>query len=312
MALDPVPWLIGGGAEHGPEVARMLAYAATAGSEGIITATDLRVTALPTPGAAVRVYPGGAALLNRYPGAPNQSYTVRNASATDVAIPATGAGSGATRYVILRVDDPQYGGQVPPNVVTGPYVRFALVNSITDLAYPFIVLARINQPANTSAITGAMITDLRAVSNPKTHRELYLQTAGSIADLTNANMVRWPNVSASVPIPEWATSVKAAVRVDGALQMVSTTVARLQVVLGSLSGPVVEVDINSGASSTNPARATSVGAILSARLPVAMRGTSQTLELRAQKINPTLDTGYLRADTKTHTQFDIWFTQEVE
>ncbi|MBP3044893.1 hypothetical protein KKR91_01115 [Arthrobacter jiangjiafuii] len=167
MALDSVPWFIGGGAEHSPAVARMLAYAATSGATGVISPSDLRVTALPTPGAAVRIMPGGAAILNRYPGAANQSYTARNASATDVAVPATGSSGGATRYLILRVDDPEFGGQAPTNVVDGPYVRAVLVSSITNLAYPFVPLAKITQPANTATITQAMIADIRDIANPR-------------------------------------------------------------------------------------------------------------------------------------------------
>lgn len=207
MALDPVPWFIGGGAEHGPEVARMLAYAATSGSEGIVTSTDLRVTALPTPGASVRVYPGGAVIRNRYSGGANQSYTVRSGSATDVAIPATTSSGGATRYVILRVDDPQYGGQVPANRVSGPYVRYDVVNSITNLAYPFIPLAKITQPASTATITGAMISDARELSNPR--RVSYVEMGGpTVSDRMDSSGGRqYPSFRPSVEVPEWAGTV---------------------------------------------------------------------------------------------------------
>ncbi|MER2142199.1 MAG: hypothetical protein ABS888_00280 [Eubacteriales bacterium] len=217
MALDPVPWFIGGGASHGPEVARMLAYAATSGSEGVISTTDLRVTALPTPGASVRVYPGGAAVLNRYSGAPNQTYTVRSPSATDVAIPATGSGGGATRYVILRVDDPQYGGQAPANLANGPYVRYDVVSSITNLAYPFIALAKITQPANTATITGAMITDLRVVANPREKQIIIPRptlandaASGMSLTATGADGEWFPNAGGVqyIDVPEWASRMQ--------------------------------------------------------------------------------------------------------
>lgn len=217
MALDNVPWFIGGGAEHGPEVARMLAYAATSGAEGVISTGDMRVTALPTPGGAVRVYPGGAVMLNRYPGAPNQSYTVRNATSTDVAVSATGSSGGSTRYLIIRVDDPQYGGQVPANPVTGPYVRFVLVTSITNLAYPFLALAKITQPANTATITQAMITDLREVANPREKQVIIPRptlandaASGMTLTATGADGEWFPNAGGEqyIDIPSWATRMQ--------------------------------------------------------------------------------------------------------
>lgn len=213
MALDNVPWFIGGGAEHSPAIARQLAYAATNGATGINSATDLRVTALPTPGPFARIMPGGGVMLNRYPGGGQQSYTVRNPSATDVAVPATGSAGGSTRYVILRVDDPEFGGQAPANVVTGPYVRAVLVNSITNLAYPFLPLAKITQPANTATITQAMITDLRGMANPR-EKQLVLAKADLIDGMqltgSTSDGQSWPTQGAeySIDVPDWATSMQ--------------------------------------------------------------------------------------------------------
>lgn len=167
MALDTVPWFIGGGAEHSPAVARMLAYAATNGQTGVLRADDMKVVPLPTPGNKVRILTGGAAIENKYPGGGQQSYTVRNATATDVDVPATTSAGAAVRYLIVRIDDPEFGGQVPADVAKGPYTRPVLVSSVENLAYPFVELARINQPANTATITAAMITDTRRIANPQ-------------------------------------------------------------------------------------------------------------------------------------------------
>ena len=60
MSFDSVPWFVGGGALHSPEVARLLAHAATSGAAGVVTPADLAVSALPVPGASVRVAVGGA------------------------------------------------------------------------------------------------------------------------------------------------------------------------------------------------------------------------------------------------------------
>ncbi|WP_151724016.1 hypothetical protein [Arthrobacter luteolus] len=313
MALDSVPWFIGAeGADHSPAVARMLAYAATNGATGVTSPGDLKVTALPTPGAFVRIAPGGAAILNRYPGAPNQSYTARNATATDVEVTATGSSGGATKYLILRVDDPEFGGAAPANPAAGPYIRPVWVTSITNLAYPFVLLSKLVQPANTATITNAMLTDPRQLANPQTFRDLVVLSGGAtVADLTNAAFVRWPNVTAPIAVPEWATHVKVLARVDGAEQRLGIVYAEVQLTLGtSMTGPVMPIDINAGASSSNPARA-NLGVTMSQKLPTAYPGTTQNLELKARRANAGTDPGFLRADTKTHVQFDVWFTQEA-
>ena len=65
---DKAPWAIGGeGIEHSANVARLLAYAAAGGIEGIIGTLDLEVRPLAVPGGSVRVAPGACFILNRNP-----------------------------------------------------------------------------------------------------------------------------------------------------------------------------------------------------------------------------------------------------
>ena len=308
MALDPVPWFIGGGAEHGPEVARLLAYAATSGSEGVIAPTDLRVTALPTPGGAVRVYPGGAAILSRYAGAPSQSYIARSPSATDVPVEATGSGGGATKYVILRVDDPQYGGQAPANPASGPYVRYDVVNSITGLAYPFIALARINQPQNTAAISGPMITDIRKVSNPRSpERHMRVNPVATATNLTSTTMIDWPGVTENIPVPPWATYAVVTAQISGMQQVNGAATAEMQLqARDGVGGQFTAVD--NPAPTSGYARVPSV--FMKWENPVAdlaASGGLLAIKLRARKLGGA---GYLRADNYTQLVFDVQFTQE--
>ena len=85
--LDTVPWFVGHpGAQHSAESARMLAYMASGGREGIVSAADMRVSALPVPGSAVVVQPGAVAVLNRAAG--QQTYIARVVEAENVAIAA--------------------------------------------------------------------------------------------------------------------------------------------------------------------------------------------------------------------------------
>jgi hypothetical protein len=175
MAFDPVPWFVGGGALHPAEAARQLTYAVTGGAVGVGAVDDLKITQLPTAGTSVRAASGGAVIPNLYPGASQQSYAGRAASTTDISVTATGSGSGRVDLVIARIDDPQYGGTVPGDVTVGPYIKFAIIQNVASgstglpagLAYPAVALARLDIPASTGTITNAMITDLRAVANPR-------------------------------------------------------------------------------------------------------------------------------------------------
>lgn len=217
--IDPVPWLVGGGAAHSPEVVRQSLYDSTSGAEGISSVGALKVQAQATPGASVRVAPGGALLNNRYPGGAGQSYSARNASQTSVPVTVTGSSGGRTDAVILRVLDPAYEGQPPADPNNFQYTRLVTVTApagITDiaqlsLAYPAILLARITIPANTGTITSAMITDLRKIANPRRKRDLRtvaIKKAGTEELVSGGNVGEyWPNVGGvqSIEIPVWAT-----------------------------------------------------------------------------------------------------------
>lgn len=304
MALDTVPWFIGGGAEHSPAVARMLAYSATNGATGVNAVGDLKVTALPTPGASVRIAPGGACMVNLYPGGGQQSYVVRNASATDVAVSATGSSGGATRYLILRIDDPEFGGAVPANVKTGPYVRAVLVTSITNLAYPFVPLAKITQPANTATITQAMITDLREVANPRSYRRLFLAPVTTAKDLTSATMVAWPGPTASVDIPSWATYANILGQVVAAAQNNGPTYGEVALRFNGVQGQSSAYDLNVASSAMNGARAYPLVMRWEGNISAAA-GTTKVLDVLGRRSGE----GFLRADTATQLLLDVEFTE---
>lgn len=215
MALENVPWMIGGNeAVHSAEVGRTLAFAATNGADGVILPRDLQVRQL-TGGAgpAVKIMPGAACMMNRYTGASGQSYIIRNTTdATQLTIPATG-GSGVTKYVIARINDPQYGGSA--SGPTGPYCYLDLVSSITNLNYPFVALAKLVQPANTTNITQAMLEDIREVANPREKTvvrptPIVTSDIGLNLTVTGVNGEWFPNAhgSQTIKIPEWATRVQ--------------------------------------------------------------------------------------------------------
>lgn len=207
------PWAIDGAKLNGAQ-ARSQLFKATSGARGVTLPGDLKVKALPTPGAFVRIGPGGATLPNDYlTNGGGQSYGTLMVASEDLPVPATGSGGGATRYVIQRIIDPEYSGQTPADPLTYRYDPFVLVSSVNALPYPYVVLAKINQPANTATITNAMITDLREVANPRREEVLrYSATlsAGTETLVATRGLGEWfPNAGGqqSVDIPEWATRV---------------------------------------------------------------------------------------------------------
>lgn len=220
MALQNVPWAIGNGAHNPVEGSRLSLYAATNGATGVMGPRDMRVTALPVPGGAVRVHTGACVAKSRYPGASSQSYAMRETSSTDVPVTATGSSGGATRYLVARVHDHQYTGEpTPGDVENGPYNAYEWLAQdprVTPPAFPVTPLIKVVQPANTATITNAMIEDIREVANPRTH-DVWRPRASLAIDVEELTLMRdtgewFPNAGGaqSVFIPEWATRVQIA------------------------------------------------------------------------------------------------------
>lgn len=221
MALDGVPWAIGGDAEHGPSVLRQLAYLATNGNEGVVAAGDLKVTALPVAGAGVQVAAGGASILNRV--SSQEAYTVRNPNAdtTSVKIAATGSSGGRSYLVICRVDNPYVDGnaQAPADAAKGPYNRFDVIAGVPagttrlqDIAQyagvSAITLARVDLPASTGTVTSAMITDLRVLANPH-ETTIVSANLGTVTGTMNSTAYQaFPPYQPTVDVPSWATHAR--------------------------------------------------------------------------------------------------------
>lgn len=220
MPVDTTPWAVNGGAEHFADVARLMAYASTAGAEGVVEPSSLRVAAQSVANGTVRVLPGAALILNRYSGAGQQTYVLRNPSSTDVAIPATGSSGGRTDLIVARILDPQYEGQPPANPLTFQYSRLERINGVPagtksakqlNLGYPAIALAKVTLPASTGTVTAGMITDLREVALPRRKRDLRtvaIVSAGTEElSASGVDGEYWPNAGGVqfVEIPEWAT-----------------------------------------------------------------------------------------------------------
>jgi hypothetical protein len=227
MTWDSVPWFVGGGAQHSPEVARLVPYALSGGAEGIVESGDLKVVPLSVPGGGVRVLAGGALILNRAAGGAQQTYVGRNPTVDQVTIAATGSGGSRTDLIVAQVEDPNMPGepwQDPANPTVGPYIYTRVIPNVPagttrlqDVAgyegRSAVTLARVTLPASTGTVTAAMITDLRKLARPRSERVVVTAALPSAAvNLTSSSYIDWPNGGVSVVVPEWAT--RAAVRIE--------------------------------------------------------------------------------------------------
>ena len=234
MAMERVPYLVGGGFEHSAEVMRAMLAASTSGAEGIVTPGDFKVRPLSVPGTSVRVAPGNALIRNSYGGGQAQTYACRAGSETQVPIEATGSAGSRTDLIVARIDDPTYqGGAFDP--LTFEAARFEVIQGVPastktvaglGLSYPAIALARVTLPASTGTVTSAMITDLRALAQPRKERHLFVHPmtqADGIVRIVNRRDIGdwWPNPDTitgwRIDVPEWAQRVRIIGQAGGVL-----------------------------------------------------------------------------------------------
>src|SRR5699024_5282396 len=186
MAMERVPYLVGGGFEHSAEVMRAMLAAATSGAEGIVNAGDFKVRPLAVPGTSVRVAPGNALIRNSYGGGGAQTYACRAGSETPVPFE-------AARFEVIS------GVASDQKDLSG-----------LGLSYPAIPLARLNVPPSTGTITESMITDLRSIALPRVQRHLFtyaLRTGESdrlLGPVGDVEGEAWPNHYWYFNIPSWA------------------------------------------------------------------------------------------------------------
>lgn len=207
-------WAVDGGRVPA-SMARRETYRSSNGETGITLPGDLLLRELAVPGPAIRIMPGAGVALNRYPGAVAQSYGIANDAEFELPIPATGSGAGAAPYVIVRVDDPEFGGQIPADPLTAAYNYPTLVSSVDNLTYPYLLLGRLDQPPSTATITQAMITNLGEVANPreKSHKYARPSLFGDVGLTLNAeddDGEYFPNSGGvwDIAIPKWATRMQ--------------------------------------------------------------------------------------------------------
>lgn len=273
MTFETTAWAIDG-ALLGSSLARRAEYAAVGGAEGIVQKPDLKVTQLDTPGVGVKIAPGVGLVNNKYQTSPNETYVVSNpGSHTIPAIEMPASNPSAKSYIVaVVVGDPDFSQAGHPFMTpsdppvgeetTFAYVRPVLIevasSSVKTLsgAYPALVLARIDVPANTTTITNAHITDLRKLARPRQSQEIFVGQPW-----TNASPVRIPSGSAygdwgsaqfqpSVAVPDWAKRAIMVVSINGIkLQDASVNASGgVRTQMGSVTGPATSWDVDNSSS----------------------------------------------------------------
>lgn len=320
MTFNPVPWAVEGGL-HSAAVARLLAYAALGGAEGIVEPSDLKVSALAVPGTSIRIGPGGVAILNRYAGGGQEVYVGRNPEDHVLAYPANNTGSSRYDLVGLRVNDPNFpgGGSAPVDPLVGPYIAPFVVTGVpagttkfSDLGgiystLPAVALARMLIPATTSTITNAMVdADVRQLARPRRHRELLVAQQVDAVNLTSTTdvWVNWPPTATwQVAVPPWATEAKIVATLAQVEHITNNAFGRLRFKLGALASQNFNYDEN---WTGNPTRTVQVMAD-TINLTDTERGTIQTVKVEGFRF--TGITGNLQADASTATILDIEFLE---
>lgn len=322
MAMERVPYLVGGGFEHSAEIMRVMLAAATSGAEGIMTPGDMKVKPLPVPGTSVVVAPGNALIRNSYSGGAGQTYATRAPEQTELPIVATGSAGGRTDLIVARIDDPTYGGD-SFDPVTFEASKFEVIRGVPantkttkglGLNYPAIALARVTLPASTGTVTAGMITDLRFLAQPRIQRHLFTHAlvTGEQDKLNRPTAAppdgeAWPNIFWQVDIPSWAQRVRirgiwAQVRVE---QKSPNNYGKLWVRIGTMADGFSSQQVNWDIPTTGGiARQTWVVAD-DRTVPASFRGTSRQVYLRGSTIND--NTNVPQLDSVSAISLDLEF-----
>lgn len=307
MTFQTAAYAVDGNSENG-NFLRLMLQSATLGSQGIIGPTDLLVTQTGTPSSGIIINGGACVVLGQETTFQGSYYGYNVGSDTSLTIAATG-GTIRSDMVVIRAEDPTWSGSPWGNPASGQILFPRVISNVGAGAtvppggQSAIPLCRIDIPVSTSAITNAMIHDLRQVCNPQ--RVLQMGAAGgpgsAQAWTVGTSGVIWPTTATfSIAIPSWATTMQFQWEMNDLLwnSGVGTQWARgfinpffgTNVAAPNLSMPstLVSIPLASG-----PYRHSITGAFGIA-IPATLRGTTQTLNFK--QVTDGTQTGTLSAD----------------
>lgn len=301
--FDPVPWLTGGGAQHSTNLGRVVASVAAGGVEGVVGSRDLEVRELSSPGGQVRIYPGVVAVRNRAAGSSGEMYVGRllvpqsgDPAPERVDISPTSSSGGRTDLIVVRVENPFEAGEnwpTPSDPKVGPYIFTRVLQNVPSgttsvaelgLGYSAVALARVTLPANTSAVTQNMITDLRTLTSSNFEPVEQVVRPAAVRTLTQTSFTNWPSdANLTTLVPDWATHVQAKAILGGIAWGNEPAQGAMRLRLGSLIFPGAATVFDLPSTSGALDRATFMVAGPRSLIPANMRGTTQTAQLEAYR-----------------------------
>lgn len=318
--FDPVPLAVDGGRIDGAAL-RRLAYAASSGSEGIVSVGDLKVHELPlAPGGQVVIDSGAVVYRNRSAGVRNESYMASASQESRLDVAPNLTSSPRSDLVVIRVEDPQFPGWSAPPAVDAPtyqYSRPVIIPNVPaatkrfsqlqlQTPYSAYAAARIDIPAETSTITDDMIVDLRKMAQPRRQRE-HDRLDGPIGQIDHADLRRlWNWIS--IDVPDWASA--AIIRAD--LQNVqirnSAFAGLLSAAIGPDAGPRARTRDTYINEQVFGSQRVSYVASDHVTIPASLRGTTQDFYMLGQRIGGA---GILLAESDCQLIFDVEFIESA-
>lgn len=329
MTFDKAAWAIDGPLTKAA-LARVSLYASTSGAEGVVNAGDLKVSQLPTPGVGLQIAPGAGLVRNRYQGTNiNQTYTVTNPSVHTLSGSAMPPSSPSSQvYVVgVVVGDPEFSQSghpfMPTTIPAGQessftYVRpmilpAATVPGIADgtsggFNFPFLPLALLVVPPNTTTITNSMIYDLREVTQPRSWLAQgagYLP-GGTLNYLTSTTWTMFPQFTVlEVKVPTWATKVKVIGYIEG-LRLDKAGAGSISAYIEGTSLAGFQTNIDEYVpNNQKDRRSYNVGGEIDV---TSLRGQTRRFSLRGMVANAA-SSGFLLADSSTQAMLSLYFEE---
>jgi hypothetical protein len=303
VTFQSAAYAVDGNSESG-NFLRLMLQSATQGNQGVIGPLDCLVTQTGAPSAGIIINPGAVVVLGAETPFQGSYYGYNVGNDTSLTIAATG-GTIRSDMIVVRAEDPTWAGSPWGNPASGQILFPRVISGVSGSAVnppggiSAIPLARIDIPVSTSAITNAMIHDLRYVANPTRQMQMLAASGpGSPQNWTvGTTGVAWPAVANfQVPIPTWATSMvmhwifNDVLWVSGWARGFVNPVFGSSVTAPNLSMPTV---LNSVPSATGQWRH-SIGGAFSINIGPSLRGTTQTLQFK--QVTDGTQVGIMTAD----------------
>lgn len=272
MTFDSAAWAING-PEIGASLARRALYA-TSRQSGVVQKDDLKVSPLAVPGVGILVGEGTGIVLNGYQDDPSEAYVVNNPGTHTVqAAEMPGANPSAQSYMVcVVVGDPDFDQSSHPWMVspvpageetTFQYVRVTLIpcaagaTTLGDTGYPYLALARLDIPANTTTVQASYIKELgiRKLAAPRQSQTMMVGNVWTSADTdiipSGAAYADWgAKYKPTVSVPSWAKRAIVVANINGVrlTDPSKNVTGGVRTQLGAVTGPATNFDLPTSTS----------------------------------------------------------------